>query len=106
MQDLIFQNVTGAEGPDFVKEKQDVVLLDVRQPEEFKWGHIPGSVLIPLGELELRLNELDKDKEYLVYCRSGRRSITACHILNQYGFEKLYNLKEGILGWQGEVVPG
>lgn len=103
MQDRVFTNVTGEEGPDFLKEKKELVVLDVRQPEEFESGHIPGAQSIPLGELESRIEELDKDKEYFVICRSGRRSVMACHLLKENGFEKLFNLNGGMLGWTGEI---
>jgi rhodanese-related sulfurtransferase len=103
MQNHVFRNVTGEEGPDFLKSKKDLVVLDVRQPEEYESGHIPGAVLIPLGELESRIKELHKNKEYLVICRSGRRSVMACHLLREHGFEKLFNLHGGMLGWTGEV---
>ncbi|MFC4770027.1 rhodanese-like domain-containing protein [Effusibacillus consociatus] len=103
MQDRIFANITGEEGPDFLREKKEIVLLDVRQPEEYESGHIPGAVLVPLGELESRIEELDKDKEYFVICRSGRRSVMACHLLSEHGFTKLFNLHGGMLGWTGEI---
>ncbi|GAX91144.1 rhodanese-like domain-containing protein [Effusibacillus lacus] len=104
MQVRVYTNVPAALGADFLKEKKDLVLLDVRQPEEYEAGHIPGAVLIPLGELESRIDELDKEKEYLVICRSGRRSVMACHLLNERGFDKLFNLQGGMLEWTAEVT--
>ncbi|WP_018130803.1 rhodanese-like domain-containing protein [Effusibacillus pohliae] len=106
MDERGYINVTGEQAPDFIKGNGQLVILDVRQPEEYRDGHVPGAVLIPLGELEGRLAELDKEKPYLVICRSGRRSVMACQLLRQHGFDKLFNLQGGMLGWTGQVVAG
>ena len=76
------------------------VLLDVRQPQEHKTRNIPGSILIPLGELQPRMKELEKHKgrEIVVYCASGRRSSSACGILSQAGYS-VKNLSGGMMGW-------
>ena len=79
-------------------KKGDFLLLDVRQPEEYETGHIPGSMLIPLGELEARQGELDRNKKIIAYCRSGRKSIAAAIALCGLGFEGVQNLDGGILG--------
>ena len=80
---------------------EKVALLDVRQPEEHAAENIPNSLLIPLGELEERIDELDdyKEKELVVYCRSGARSANACMFLQMMGFEKAVNLRGGMLDW-------
>jgi rhodanese-related sulfurtransferase len=62
------------------------VLVDVRQPEEYRAGHIPGVKLVPLGELEVRHSELEKDKKIFTYCRSGHRSMGAAILLCGLGF--------------------
>lgn len=93
--------------PDAVKqmlECKDVILLDVRTPSEFNESHIGGALLIPLSELENRLEELDKDKKIIVYCRSGRRSADACAILAEHGFDA-YNMLGGILAWEEAGLP-
>lgn len=79
----------------------DVFILDVRQPEELAEGAVPNSTMIPLGELEDRIGELDayKDSEIVVYCRSGARSANACMFLQMLGFTNAVNLRGGILGW-------
>lgn len=81
-----------------VQEK--LVIIDVREPFEHAAKNIPGSILIPLGVLPSRLNELDKfkDQEVVVYCRSGNRSAHACRHLIGKGFKAL-NLSGGILAW-------
>jgi sulfur-carrier protein adenylyltransferase/sulfurtransferase len=80
---------------------EKVILLDVRQPEEHEAQHIPNSMLIPLGELEERIDELEeyRDKEIIVYCRSGARSGQACMFLEMLGFEHPINLRGGMLSW-------
>jgi len=81
-------------------------LVDVRQPGEYEQGHIPGALLIPLGELPSRYSELDGDKETIAYCRSGVRSRSACQILSGLGIETIYNMKGGILAYNGAQVEG
>nr|QNO48719.1 thiosulfate sulfurtransferase GlpE [Methanosarcinales archaeon ANME-2c ERB4] len=81
-------------------------LLDVRQPREYEAGHIPGAKLIPLGELEYRYGELDKDMGLISYCRSGHRSMAASILLCGLGFENIYNLDGGVRKWDYEVVKG
>lgn len=80
---------------------ENLILLDVRQPEEHAEIHIPNSILIPLGELEERIDELEeyRDKELIIYCRSGNRSGQACMFLDMMGFENTVNLRGGMLSW-------
>jgi len=80
-------------------------ILDVREPHEFQIGRIPGSVLIPLGELGKRLGELDSTRETVVHCRSGSRSLKAAKQMRAAGFGNVANLKGGILAWSDEVDP-
>ncbi len=82
-----------------------VFVLDVREPHEVQIAAIPDTTLIPLGELPRRLNELQPDRETVVYCRSGQRSARAVRHLRQAGFTKVWNLKGGILAWADEVDP-
>lgn len=85
---------------------ESMQLLDVRQPKEYEQAHIPGARLIPLGELPDRLHELDREKEVIVYCRSGVRSKSGCQILNAAGFSRVLNMTGGINGWQGHKAGG
>jgi sulfur-carrier protein adenylyltransferase/sulfurtransferase len=80
-------------------------LIDVRQPEEYTTEHIPGAKLIPLGELPQRMDEIDKNKPTLVYCRSGARAGNATALLIQAGFGQANNIG-GILDWKGLVASG
>ncbi len=83
-------------------KNQKPLILDVRTPNEFYSGHIKDAILIPLHQLEDRVSEIAsyKEKDVLVYCRSGNRSTVASKILIDKGFKKLYNLRPGIKGWQ------
>lgn len=97
-----YRNVTPDEAKELMDQKK-VTVLDVRTPEEFQAGHIPGATLIPVQELEGRLGELKKDRSYLVVCRSGNRSVQASEILTGKGFSKIYNLTEGMNAWPYEI---
>jgi rhodanese-related sulfurtransferase len=79
-------------------------LLDVREPHEFKDGHIPGARLVPLGDLAARLSDMPRDREILVVCRSGNRSSRATKQLNKAGL-KAINLQGGMIGWQRAGYP-
>jgi len=87
-------------------KKGDFLLLDVRQPEEYEDGHIPGAMFIPLGELEARQEELERDKKIITYCRSGHRSIAAAIALCGLGFKDISSLEGGILNWRYETILG
>ena len=81
------------------------LILDVRNPEEYQICKIAGSTLIPLPSLPQRFNELDREKEMIVHCKSGMRSQKAIQFLRAQGFEKLTNLKGGILAWADRIDP-
>ncbi len=81
------------------------IVLDVRSPGELAEGSITGYKQINLFDRSFKteIDRLDKSKTYLVYCRSGNRSGQACAIMDQMGFEKLYNLNGGISAWRASV---
>jgi molybdopterin/thiamine biosynthesis adenylyltransferase/rhodanese-related sulfurtransferase/molybdopterin converting factor small subunit len=83
----------------------DVFILDVREPNEYQICRIPGSVLIPLGELPRRYAELPKDKDIVAHCKMGGRSAKAMEFLQSVGFKRVKNLKGGILDWIDKVDP-
>ncbi len=83
----------------------DFVLLDVREPYEYEVARIPGSKLIPLGELPARLSELDTADDIVVHCKMGGRSATAVRALQEAGFAKLHNVEGGILAWSDRIDP-
>ena len=84
---------------------QKVMFLDVREPWEHDLARIEGTKLIPLGELQQRVNELDPDSEIVVYCHHGVRSFHATMFLRQIGFGKAQNLAGGIDAWSLRADP-
>ncbi|MCH8312323.1 MAG: molybdopterin-synthase adenylyltransferase MoeB [Nitrospinae bacterium] len=80
-------------------------ILDVREPHEFEICRIPNSVLIPLAEVEKRVHELNRSSEIVVHCKAGGRSAKAVKFLKEAGFEKVKNLKGGILAWADRIDP-
>ena len=95
--------------PQEVKAKLDrgdkFVLVDVREPHEVQIAKIPSAVLIPLGDVPKRLNELDPEAEIVVHCKGGVRSAKAQGIMREAGFKNVLNMKGGILAWSDKVDP-
>lgn len=87
-----------------MEEDKDAVLLDVRTPLEHQMVCIPNSLLIDINSPTFieEIEKLDKSKSYYVYCRSGNRSFHAGNYMLKIGFEKVYNLEPGIIGWNGK----
>lgn len=85
------------------------VILDVRTEEECSEGIIPNAINIDIFKGQgfiYQIEELDKSKNYYVYCKAGSRSAQACSIMNQLGFENTYNLDGGFMNWNGNsVIP-
>jgi len=92
-----------------LKEKMDrgdnFVLIDVREPHEYRICSIPGAQLIPLGEFPKHVGEFDPEADIVIHCRSGMRSAKACGILRQNGFKHVRNVVGGILAWSDKVDP-
>ena len=87
-----------------LKNGKRPLVVDVRQPEEYREGHIAGSKLIPLGELGKRINELPKDREIICVCASGSRSHSATKHLIDAGYNA-FNMKGGMFMWQRAQLP-
>lgn len=87
--------------------REDALMLDVREDKEFSEGHIVNAVNIPLGLLEGRLKELEeyKDKPVIVCCRTGQRSAKAGAVLQRQGFNSIYKLNGGMLAWADASLP-
>lgn len=84
-----------------------IVVLDVRTVTEFEQGHIPGAMLVPLHEIETRMEEIPNGGTPIaVVCTHGLRSISACRFLAEHGFRPLYNVRTGLDAWPGPLVPG
>lgn len=89
-----------------LERKESLLLLDVRSPEEYaNDGHVAGSTLIPLPELERRLRELPTDRPIACICHSGNRSTTACDLLARHGFTQLRNVQGGMVAWAQAGYP-
>jgi len=89
------------------KNNPDFVILDIRTPGEFKSGHIEGAVLIDFYARDFlqKMQALDKNKTYLIYCRSANRSTKTLSLVKNMGFTSLYNMDRGIIGWRQNGFP-
>lgn len=98
---MSFKNIGPEEFEKAVNENEDAVIIDVRGPGELVEGSIEGHVMINMMHPAFvsKIEELDRDKTYFLYCRSGGRSSSACGFMAQKGFSKLYNLSGGIMAW-------
>lgn len=95
------------EWKDQLLKDSNALILDVRTDQEIEEGIIPNAIQIDIYKGQgfiYRVEELDKTKNYYIYCRSGIRSAQACAIMNQLGFSNTYNLEGGILQWTGDVI--
>lgn len=86
-------------------KRPDVVLLDVRTPEEYRQARIAGAKLIPVGSIERRYTELPKNVPILVYCAVGSRSVPVSGFLASRGYGEVYNMSDGIVGWFRNGFP-
>jgi rhodanese-related sulfurtransferase len=97
----VFENILPQE-VETLRQQENVEVLDVRETHEVALGKIPNALHIPLGQLLTRLNELDRDKTYIVVCHSGGRSALACEWLSERGFQ-VKNMIGGMMNWEGEI---
>ena len=106
----IIENITPKEAYILIQENKDnpnFVILDVRTPEEFLGEYIENAVNLDYYSDTFRnnLDKLDKNKTYLIYCRSGRRSENALNIMKELDFREVYNMLGGIIKWKSEGLP-
>jgi len=104
------ENISAQEALSLIQDNQsnpDFIILDVRTPEEFSDGHIEGAVNTDFYEGTFReeLDTLDKDKTYLVHCRSGSRSQSTIDIMEELGFTNIYHMTGGFIEWEAEGLP-
>lgn len=102
----MYSNISGKEFEEAINTNETAVIIDVRTDMEFRMGHIPNAIQIDLfsPQLQAKIAALDKEKKYLVYCRSGARSAQACSMMGHMGFSDLSNLYGGLFDWHGEIV--
>jgi phage shock protein E len=102
-------DITVPKANDLIRENTgnpEFIILDVRTPEEFANGHIEGAINIDINDnFVSEAATLEKDKTYLVYCHSGRRSAEARDTMAQLGFKNIYNMTAGISEWQSAGFP-
>ena len=109
-QTQIIENITPQEAFTLIQDNEnnpDFVILDVRTPEEFADGYIENAINLDYYSETFRddLNQLDKNKKYLIYCRSGNRSGKTLDTMVELNFREVYNMSGGILEWQAERLP-
>lgn len=88
-----------------IKDRDDVVIIDVREQSEYDEGHVAGVVLIPTGEVPSRLSEIPTEGTVIVMCRSGNRSSKITQLLRDQGYTNVHNLEGGILSWEEAGLP-
>lgn len=102
----MYKELTSNEFENEIKKNPNAVIIDVRTPAEYQSGHIPNALNIDISSAEFpeKIDELDRNKDYYVYCRSGGRSTTACQYMVSVGFKNVNNLFGGVLSYEGELV--
>ena len=100
-------SIDSKEAYGLIKVDSNIAILDVRTAKEFADGHVAGAVNIDVNQADFaqKIDQLDRSKTYIVYCRSGRRSSKAVSIMASKGFKNLYNVSDGFLGWNKNGLP-
>ena len=102
---MSYKEIDPQEASVLIKSTEELLLLDVREQDEYDEAHIEGVTLIPLGQLPERYQELDKSKAVLCICAGGVRSEKAARFLLSHNFEDVTNMAEGMKGWQKRGLP-
>ena len=102
MNDL---EISAAQLAERLSRGERLVLLDVREPHEYQAGHLEDSTHIPMRQLPRSLDQLPRNAEIVVYCRSGARSASAQHFLMANGFARVKNLAGGMIAWKRQIDP-
>ena len=97
----VIKNISVEQAKSLMDARKDIVLIDVRTPEEWEEGSLPGTINIDVesDDFTEKVNQLDKDVTYLVHCRKGSRSEIAIEIMEQQGFKDIYHMLGGYLAW-------
>ena len=101
-----YSSISPAESTQMIN-RDDALILDVRESNEYSEGHIINSLHIPLSALKTRMSDLEKHKakKVIIACRSGHRSSQACATLRKAGFEQVFNLSGGVMAWESASLP-
>ena len=100
-----FRTITPLEAKSLIESRKDLLLVDVRSPEEFQGGSLPGATLIPFWDFAKGRYDLPKDKPILLICAVGGRSLACGQLLAAKGYREVYNLKGGLDAWAEQRVP-
>jgi len=100
-----FRTIAPLEAKSLIETRRDLLLVDVRSPEEFQGGSLPGATLIPFWDFAKGRYDLPKDKPILLICAVGGRSLACGQLLAAQGYREVYNLKGGLDAWAGQRVP-
>lgn len=87
------------------QQNNDIRVIDVRETQEIATGVIQGAEHMPLVTIPLKMNEIRREEQVVLVCRSGARSAQACVFLGQQGYENVYNLRDGMIGWHRSGLP-
>ncbi|ARD49626.1 sulfurtransferase [Sporosarcina sp. P33] len=88
---------------EMINSKEDMVIVDLREPELFSQSRVPSSINIPFEEIPSRYTELPNDKKIIFVCHTGRMGMESGNLLLENGFKQVYNLEGGIAQWTGEL---
>lgn len=99
------RDISSREAKVLLEKNKNIFLLDVRTPQENSQARLPGTVLIPISELERRINEVPRNKTILVYCAVGSRSKPVAEFLAKNGYKEVYNMSDGLVGWYRNGFP-
>ena len=110
VESQIIEDITPREAYDLIQNNQEnpnFVIIDIRTAEEYASGYIENAINLDYyaATFTEELDKLDKDKTYLIYCRSGRRAGSALEIIRELGFRRVYNILGGITQWEAEGLP-
>ncbi|MBI2259042.1 MAG: rhodanese-like domain-containing protein [Flavobacteriia bacterium] len=100
------KNISVNELNEQILQKEELILIDIRERYEWETDHLPNCAWIRMQELPYRLNEIPKNKKVIILCRSGRRSEAVCHYLNtEKAYNNVWNLEGGLLQWKEKINP-
>jgi len=100
-----YTGLKSKEAKEHMDQNKDVLVIDVRTREEYQKGHIKGARNIPVDQLEKRKGSIPRDKDLILYCQTGGRSVRAIRTLELAGYTRLYNMDEGFRGWSRAGYP-
>lgn len=98
-----YQNISSEQLKKMIESEKNLMVIDVREKNEYNTGHIKSAILLPTSEIRSRVNEIPKDKKFVLVCASGARSSQVAAWLVQMGYKEVYNLEGGLSSWPYEL---